>query len=92
MQALANDYTFTTGNLTYTLKELGAWALSEGRWQAGRDALLRQFCEDMGRALREEYIRDPQRRRVRAKHAVRGEGDTGFLWPTSTPRRAVTWS
>lgn len=34
----------------------------------------------MGRALREEYIRDPQGRRIRAKHAIRTEGQTGFLW------------
>lgn len=80
MQALANDYQFATGNVTFTLKDLGAWAIQEGKWEPGNDAILRQFCEDMGRALREEYIRDPQGRRVRAKHAIRAEGETGFLW------------
>jgi hypothetical protein len=80
MPALAKDYQFATGNLTYTLKDVGAWALKEGKWEAGRDILLRQFCEDMGRALREEYIRDPQGRLVRANHVVRGDGETGFLW------------
>ncbi len=80
MQALAKDYQFATGSVTFSLKDVGAWALREGKWEAGRDALLRQFCEDMGRALREEYRTDPQGRRVRAKHVVRGEGETGFLW------------
>ncbi len=42
--------------------------------------MRRQFCDDMGKASREEYIRDSQGRRVRAKHVVRGEGETGFLW------------
>jgi hypothetical protein len=80
MQALAKDYQFATGSVTYTLKDVGAWAIKEGKWEAGRDILLRQFCDDMGRALREEYIRDPQGRRVRANHVIRGEGETGFLW------------
>jgi hypothetical protein len=80
MQSLAKDYQAATGNVTFTLKELGAWALDKGRWEPGRDAILRQFCDDMGRALREEYIKDPQGRRVRAKHVVRGEGETGYLW------------
>jgi hypothetical protein len=34
----------------------------------------------MGRALREEYHKDPQGRRVRSNHVVRGEGETGYLW------------
>jgi hypothetical protein len=80
MQALAKDYQFATGSLTFTLKDVGAWAIQEGRWEAGRDVLLRQFCEDMGRALREEYRTDPQGRRIRANHVVRGQGETGFLW------------
>ncbi len=80
MQTLARDYQAATGSVTFTLKEMGAWALHEGRWEPGHDAILRQFCDEMGRALREEYIRDPQGRRVRAKHAVREEGETGFLW------------
>lgn len=80
MQSLANDYQFATGSVTFTLKDVGAWAIREGLWQPGSDVLLRQFCDDMGRALREEYIRDPQGRRVRSKHAVRGVGESGFLW------------
>ena len=59
-QALATDYQFATGSVTYTLKDVGVWAMKEGKWEAGRDILLRKFCDDMGRALREEYIRDPQ--------------------------------
>lgn len=80
MQSLARDYQTATGNVTFTLKDVGVWAMQEGLWQPGKDAMLRQFCDDMGRALREEYLRDPQGRRVRAKHAIRGEGETGFLW------------
>jgi hypothetical protein len=80
MQALAKDYQTATASVTFTLKEVGVWAMREGLWAPGQDALLRQFCDDMGRALREEYIRDPQGRRVRAKHAIRNDGQSGFLW------------
>jgi len=80
MQSLAKDFQAATGNVTFKLKEVGLWAMNEGRWKPGQDAMLRQFCEEMGQALREEYIRDPQGRRVRAKHVVRGEGEQGFLW------------
>ena len=80
MQSLAKDYQAATGNVTFTLKDIGAWAIQNDRWQPGPDAIIRQFCDDMQRVLREEYIRDPQGRRVRAKHSVREEGETGFLW------------
>jgi hypothetical protein len=80
MQSLAKDYQTATGSVTFSLKEMFAWAMKEERWAPGQDAIMRQFCEDMGRALREEYIRDAQGRRVRAKHAVRLDGEQGVFW------------
>ena len=83
MQTLAKDYQTATGSVTFTLKEIGAWAVREGLWEPGQDAILRQFCDDMGRALREEYVRDPQGRRVRATSvdtsnpAINGRFKTG---------------
>jgi hypothetical protein len=69
-----------TGTVQFSLKDMGAWALQKGLWQPGKDAVLRQFCEDMSRALREDYMRDPQGRRVRAKHAIKTETEQGVLW------------
>ncbi len=80
MAALADRYQATTGRTTWTLKEVGAWALDAGLWQPHRDGVLRQFADDMARALREQYITDNQGRRVRAKHAIRQDGEQGSLW------------
>jgi hypothetical protein len=80
MQELANQYQVATGNVIFKSKDVGAWAIANGLWQPSADAVLRQFAEDMSRALREEYITDPQGRRVRSKHAIRQDGEQGSLW------------
>ncbi len=77
---LAEQYQNATGRTTYTTKEVGAWALDAGLWEPQRDSLIRQFAEDLSRALREQYITDPQGRRIRAKHAIRQDGEQGALW------------
>jgi len=80
MQELSKDYQAATGHVTFKLSDVFSWAMQNDLWKPTADAVRRQFCDDLGRALREEYIRDPQGRRVRANHVVRGEGETGFLW------------
>jgi len=80
MAALADRYQNATGRTAYTSKEVGGWALDTGIWEPQRDSLLRQFAEDLSKALREQYITDPQGRRVRAKHAIRQDGEQGALW------------
>jgi hypothetical protein len=51
-------------------------------WQPEQSALIRQFTEILGRALREEYFTDPQGRRVRSKHVIVEEknGEQTSLW------------
>ena len=80
MAALAERFQAATGRTTYTTKEVGAWALDSGLWEPHREGILSQFAEDLSRALREQYITDPQGRRVRSKHAIRQEGEQGSLW------------
>jgi hypothetical protein len=80
MQALSSDYQAATGSVTFKLSDVFTWAMQNDRWAPTTDAMRRQFCDDMVKALREEYIRDPQGRRIRAKHVIRGEGETGYLW------------
>ena len=58
-----------------TSRALAAWAISNGLWQPQRAALLSQCADQISRALREEYITDPQGRRVRTKHPARVERD-----------------
>ena len=63
-------------------RDIAAWAINNSLWAPHRDTLVGQCSEDLARAMREEYIRDPQGRSVRAKHAARillcGEQQT--LW------------
>ena len=63
-------------------RDIAAWAISTGRWAPHRDTLIGQCSEDIARAMREEYIRDPQGRSVRAKHAARilRSGEQLTLW------------
>lgn len=65
-----------------TTRAIAAWAISRGLWQPQRTALLSQCADQISRALREEYITDPQGRRVRTKHPARieREGEQSVLW------------
>lgn len=78
--SLADQYLSATGRDSFTTKEVAAWALDARLWEPHRDSMLRQFADDLSRALREQYITDPQGRRVRVKHAIRQEGEQASLW------------
>ena len=57
--------------------------IERGLWELPKTVLISKCAEDLGRALREEYITDPQGRKVRAKHAARmarDDGEQGALW------------
>jgi hypothetical protein len=82
MQDLANEYCALGLPWPATRRTLAAWAVTSGRWKPQQSDLLKKCAEDFAMALREEYIQDPQGRRVRAKHAARirdGE-ETDVLW------------
>jgi hypothetical protein len=80
LQALADLFMAETGRFTFTGKEVGVWALQNGHWQPHPDSVVRQFAHDFSRALREHYITNPHGRRIRAKHAIRQDGEQGSLW------------
>lgn len=80
LQEIANQYQAETGQVRFRSADVGLWAISKGLWQPSQDAVLRQFSADLSRALREEYYRDPQGRRVRTKHGIREDGVQGRLW------------
>lgn len=65
-----------------TSHEIAAWAIDHGRWAPQRGALIDRCAEELSRAMREEYITDPQGRKVRAKHAAKRERDG---------RQAIFW-
>jgi hypothetical protein len=86
LQGLFRRYQEEVGITSLTsLKDVGLWAINKGLWEPRRADMLRQFSEEMARALREEFYTDPQGRRVRTKHAVRippatAGGEQQSLW------------
>lgn len=65
LQQIANKYMRETGITTATSREIGAWAIEKRLWAPQPSALIRQCAEELSRAMREEYVTDPQGRRVR---------------------------
>ena len=63
-------------------RAIAAWAISKNLRKPQRAALISQCAEQISRALREEYITDPQGRRVRTKHSARvqEDGEQLGLW------------
>ena len=70
-QEIADRYLATTGRERATAREIAAWAIDQSLWQPSPQLVLNKAAEDVARALREDYVTDPQGRTVRAKHAVR---------------------
>jgi len=65
-----------------TTRRIAEWGYQQKLLVPYQSAIIRQFAEDLARALREEYYVDPQGRSVRAKHAARvtEEGEQLTLW------------
>jgi hypothetical protein len=82
MQRIVNKYITTGGRWPATTHEIAAWAIREGLWAPQRTKIIDICAEQLARAMREEYIVDPQGRTVRAKHAARmqREGEQLVLW------------
>jgi hypothetical protein len=63
-------------------KDIAAWAINNGLWKPKPSSIISQCANHISEALRDEYITDPQGRRVRAKHVatVLEYGETRRLW------------
>jgi len=82
LQAIANQYRASGELWPATSLQIAAWAIRTKLWYPHHSAILRQCAEDIARAMREEYIKDPQGRSVRLKHAARVlvEGKQTVFW------------
>lgn len=62
--------------------EIAEWANEHGQWEPQRTDKVKLLARQISQAMREEYITDPQGRRVRAKHVFRKEkdGKQTYLW------------
>jgi hypothetical protein len=82
LQRIVNSYISAGEPWPASTRDVARWAISEGLWQPQRSDFVEQCADQLSRAMREEYIRDPQGRVVRAKHAARVErgGKQLTLW------------
>ena len=62
--------------------EIAEWALSHEKWEVPREGKLRMCADDLGEAMRAEYLTDDTGRRVRAKHPAKLKRDEeiGTFW------------
>lgn len=91
MQAIFRDFQLATGSSDPAdLREVGIWAMREGRWRPQPTDVVDRFARDMASALRQEYRTDEKGRTYRVKHAVREShnGKQRSLWADidSAPR------
>jgi hypothetical protein len=61
---------------------IAEWAINSGLWKPQSGTLVKQAVGEFTDAMRNEYVTDPQGRRVRVKHAarVKREGKLITLW------------
>jgi hypothetical protein len=91
LQRLVDRYRTEGNRWPATAREIAVWIVENRLWEPPRGAVLSRCAEEISRAMREEYVTDPQGRRVRAKHAARlGRAPRQqILWEDirSAPRR-----
>ena len=82
LQQIVSGYKRSGMEWPATTRQMAAWAIDNGLWEPQPSAFVNQCAELLGRAMREEYIVDPQGRTVRAKHVARTEreGKQLMLW------------
>ena len=62
--------------------DVATWAVGKKLYEMHPAAIIRQFAYQIAQVWRDEYMTDPQNRRVRVKHAARysEHGETKWLW------------
>lgn len=80
LQQIVNQYIKDGEKWPATTHQLAAYAIKNNLWAAQGAAMIDLCAEQLARAMREEYIHDPQGRIVRAKHAARVAGEQTVLW------------
>lgn len=82
MQRIANDYLMLVGNEGATSHDIARWAVANQRYVASESYVIDRCAEELADAMRQEILRDPQGRSVRAKHAARTlrNGKQLVLW------------
>lgn len=69
LRKLANEFFESEGHGA-TAREIVRWAYDRGKWQPHPDDFIRAGAEQLARAMRDDYDKDPQGRPIRVKHVV----------------------
>jgi hypothetical protein len=80
LQSIVTKYIEDNEDWPATTHQIASYAIKNHLWEAQNATVLDLCAEQLARAMREEYIRDPQGRVVRAKHAARVSGEQTVLW------------
>lgn len=70
MQRVVEEYRKAGQPWPTTAKRIAAWAIQNNLWKPQASKILTLCADLIAKAMREEYIIDPQGRKVRAKHAA----------------------
>lgn len=71
MQKLVEEYREAGEPWPATRMQMARWMIRKNKWDRGEESLVKLCARDIAEALREEFITDPQGRRVRVKHAAK---------------------
>ena len=65
-----------------TAVDIARWAISKRLWVVHPGKIVRQCADQIAEAMRQEYITDPQGRRVRVKHVApyNEKGQMSLKW------------
>ena len=82
LQQLTQKYRESGEKWPAAVRDIAQWAVNNGMWRPQPSDIVAQCADHLARALRDEYVTDPQGRRVRAKHAATyGKGSEQYvLW------------
>jgi len=82
MQDIVRQYQAAGLSWPATARTVAFWAIEQGLWKPQPSDVVDQCAGHLARAMREEYITDPQGRHVRAKHAAKfkKDGEQLVLW------------
>ncbi len=82
LQRVVRNYEAAGNQLPATAHDIALWAIENGLWEPQRSTLVDRCAEEIARAMREEFITDPQGRRVRVKHVatIEKNGKQAAFW------------
>ena len=80
LQCIVQKYIEAGEEWPATSHQIAKYAIKNHLWEAQGATVIDLCADQLARAMREEYIHDPQGRVVRAKHAARVAGEQTVLW------------